>query len=108
MNQTQSSSTNSSLAEGWNNDQKVGLAKALVAKDVILYYGNTCSHCHNQLEAFGSGVDFLKKIDCYSEVSSQTCTQEKIEGVPTWIYNGDRKEGAVDLTELAAWIGYTK
>lgn len=103
-----SSSSQADLAAGWTNEQKINLSKNLASKNVILYYGNSCPHCHDQLEAFGQGKEFLKKIDCYLAKNSQVCTEKNIEGVPSWIYNNEKKEGTQTLDDLAAWIGYKK
>jgi len=105
--ETQTSSSNTSNSN-WSQEDIKKLAEYLSEKGVILYYGNSCPHCHKQLEMFNEAADLLKKVDCYLEENLETCNNAKIEGVPTWVYGGERKEGVQDLDELAAWVGFKK
>ncbi|MCD6195076.1 thioredoxin family protein [bacterium] len=92
----------------WSNKDKERLAKFLAEKGVVLYYGNSCPHCHDQLEMFGEAQKYLKSIDCYFEENMAVCNQAQIEGVPTWKYKGEAKVGVRELDELAKWVGFKK
>jgi thiol-disulfide isomerase/thioredoxin len=107
--QTQSSST--TLDAGWSNTQKVGLAKALTAKGVIFYGAYWCPHCKDQKAAFGDALQYVTYYECDPQGPSpkvDQCNAAGITGYPTWIYKGDKKEGAQTLGDLATWIGYKK
>jgi hypothetical protein len=109
--QSQSSSASTDLANGWTASQKVGLAKALTAKGAIFYGAYWCSHCKDQKAAFSDALQYVTYYECDPQGENpkvKECEAAGIQGYPTWIYNGDKKEGALTLDELAAWIGYTK
>ncbi len=92
----------------WSAKDKERLAKFLAEKGVVLYYGNTCPHCHRQFELFGEARKYLKKIDCYQSENTETCNRAQIEGVPTWKWGSQTKVGVQSLDELADWVGFKR
>ncbi|MDD3774007.1 MAG: thioredoxin family protein [Patescibacteria group bacterium] len=106
--ETNQESSPSQEVTNWEEVDKIGLAKKLTQVGAILFYGESCPYCHEQIEAFGSGAEFLEKIDCYVAENSQICTEKNIEGVPSWVYKDDKKSGKQSLDDLAAWVGYKK
>lgn len=103
------------FASGWTDSQKIALAKALSAKNVLLYGASWCPNCKNQEAALGANaLQFIKYVECGTTNDEQTSGQTKvcqdagIQGYPTWVYNGQQKQGSQTLDDLAAWIGFTK
>ncbi|MFA7245473.1 MAG: thioredoxin domain-containing protein [Candidatus Magasanikbacteria bacterium] len=80
-------------------------AKCLQDKGAVFYGAFWCSHCNAQKETFGKSAKYLPYVEC-STVDSNgqlpVCTNQKIEGYPTWIFaDGSRQSGELSLQELA-------
>lgn len=77
------------------------LATCLSEKGVVLYYTETCPHCHRQLEMFGNQRYLLNTVECSEEPSE--C--ENIQAVPTWKINGKYYRGVIELNKLMELSG---
>jgi glutaredoxin len=81
----------------------VPFAKCLTDKGAVMYGTYWCSHCKAQKAAFGKSFEFVNYVEC--TVDTDKCTEDKINGFPTWVINGTHYEGKMDLSELASLTG---
>jgi hypothetical protein len=81
------------------------LAKCLTEKGVVLYGGFACPHCLQQRQDFGSGIDFIKYVECdprHKDYDKEACEAADIKAFPTWTFPGQEPvEGRVSLEFLA-------
>lgn len=76
------------------------LAACLTEKGVKMYGAYWCPHCKAQKELFGAAFDKVTYVECTQE--TKTCTEQKIESYPTWIFaDGTRVSGEQPLKSLA-------
>ena len=83
-------------------------AKCLYEKDVKMYGAFWCPHCQNQKSMFGASFEFVNYIECSlpdGNGQTEVCINEKIEGYPTWDFNGERVSGELSLEELSRRSG---
>ena len=83
-------------------------AKCLTEKGVKFYGAFWCPHCADQKKLFGKSIKYVDYIECSTpDRSGQTplCIQEKIEGYPTWEFNGTKASGVFSLQELGSKSG---
>lgn len=66
----------------------------------VLYYSDSCPHCHTQMAMFGTDVDKLNKINV------QETPVENLEGVPAWKINGQIYYSVQSLERLAELSGF--
>jgi len=96
----------------WTDTEKINLAKYLTEKGVIFYGAYWCSHCKEQKELFGDeAMRYITYYECDPQgenSKAKECEAANIQGYPTWIYNGEKKEGTQTLDILANWVGYNK
>jgi len=96
----------------WTDTEKINLAKYLTEKGVIFYGAYWCSHCKEQKELFGDeAMQYITYYECDPQgenSKAKECEAANIQGCPTWIYNGEKKEGTQTLDSLANWVGYNK
>jgi hypothetical protein len=78
-------------------------AKCLTDKGAVMYGTYWCSHCKAQKAEFGDAFQFVNYVEC--TVDTDKCTEDKINGFPTWIINNTHYEGKQDLSELANLTG---
>lgn len=85
------------------------LATCLTDKGAKFYGAFWCPHCREQKKIFGNSAKLLPYIECSTADASgqlQVCTDEKIEGYPTWVFaDGSRQGGALTPEELASKTG---
>jgi len=75
------------------------LAKCLTAAGVKMYGANWCSHCQNQKAAFGDSFEKINYVECTKE--QEACAAAGIEGLPTWVIDGQKYPGEQKLDRLA-------
>lgn len=78
-------------------------AQCLKEKSATLYGTEWCSNCKNQKEKFGESFEFVDYVDC--DIEKELCINAGIKGYPTWIINGEKYPGEMEIYELA---GLTK
>jgi uncharacterized membrane protein/glutaredoxin len=90
------------------------LAEHLTKSGAKFYGASWCPHCKEQKEIFGSSVARLPYIECSpggpQAPPSRECEQARINTYPTWVINGQRREGILglkDLAELSRFQGAT-
>ncbi|MEI7890568.1 MAG: hypothetical protein WCI36_01230 [bacterium] len=80
------------------------LAQCIKANGAKFYGASWCSHCQNQKKLLGNSKN-IPYIECSApDGKSQLpiCTENKIEGYPTWVFaDGTRQSGEISLEELA-------
>ena len=84
------------------------LAQCLKDKGATFYGAFWCPHCADQKKLFGKSIKYVDYIECSTpDRSGQTplCMQEKIEGYPTWEFNGTKASGLFSLQELCSKSG---
>ncbi len=97
----------------WAKDQGPGklddFAKCLDSKGLKMYGAFWCPHCQDQKSLFGKSAKYLPYVECSTPDSNgelAVCTDQKIEGYPTWKLPDDSKqEGELSLQELAQKSG---
>jgi hypothetical protein len=87
-------------------------AKCLNQKGATMYGVFWCAHCKDQKDLFGDSFQYVKYVECVTKDAPRDlipeCKAQGIKHTPTWIFaNGDRQEGVVQFTDLAAKTGCT-
>lgn len=86
-----------------NKPQQVGMldefAKCLTEKGAVMYGTVSCSYCKAEKDSFGSSFQFIKYVECSED--TELCTNERIDGVPTWKIGGMVYEGLQGLQKLS-------
>jgi uncharacterized membrane protein len=81
------------------------LAEHLTASGAKFYGASWCPHCQDQKTAFGASESRLPYIECSPggprAPQAQECRAARIETYPTWVINGQRHVGVLDLKALA-------
>jgi len=80
--------------------QTVPISTCLADAEVVLYYLDTCPHCHTQLAMFAF-PEFLNKIEC----SENPDACRGVRSVPTWRFNNGIYTGVLSLNQLAEASG---
>jgi len=84
--------------ENTSEGQLDGFAKCLSEKEAILFINEGCPYCAKQKEIFGNSVQYLDIVKC--EEYGGTCSENKIDRVPTWLINGEKYVGVQTLESL--------
>ncbi len=86
-------------------------AQCLKSKGLVFYGAFWCPHCQNEKALFGNSKQYLPYVECSTPDSSgqlQVCSDQKIEGYPTWHFpDGSKQEGEMTLQELSTKSGCT-
>jgi uncharacterized membrane protein/glutaredoxin len=81
------------------------LAEHLSKSDVKFYGASWCPHCQEQKKRFGSSVKRIPYIECSpggpQAPQAKECKDKNIESYPTWIIDGQRRVGILELDTLA-------
>jgi hypothetical protein len=83
-------------------------AKCLSDKDMTMFGAYWCPHCNNQKQMFGPSFKYVKYVECDPKgdnANPQLCTENGIDGYPTWIYGDNRLPGEQTLQELSSVSG---
>jgi hypothetical protein len=93
-----------------SSPSQLALVEVLRSKGVIFYGAWWCGHCSHQKSLFGAeAASKLPYVECdKDDAGSLRCQTAKIRAFPTWIYNGERREGVLELEELRIWVGAPK
>lgn len=82
-----------------------GLAEHLAKSDAKFYGASWCPHCQDQKKLFGSSVKRIPYIECSpggpQAPQAQICKDHNIQSYPTWIIDGQRHTGVLELNALA-------
>ena len=78
-------------------------AKCLTSKGATMYGAVWCGHCKEQKTVFGDSFKYVNYVEC-PDVPT-VCEQRGITGYPTWIINGEHKEGTQSLQTLSELTG---
>lgn len=82
-----------------------GLADHLTKAGAKFYGASWCPHCQEQKKKFGSSVKRVPYIECSPGGSqapqAKECKEKNIESYPTWIIDGQRRTGILELDTLA-------
>lgn len=80
-------------------------AKCLTENGVKMYGAYWCPHCKNQKELFDNSWKYVDYVECSlpnKAGQTQLCRSERINGYPTWEFQGDeRVEGELSLQQLS-------
>jgi uncharacterized membrane protein len=81
------------------------LAEHLAKTDAKFYGASWCPHCTQQKTIFGSSASRLPYIECSPAgpkgPEATVCKTLNIRTYPTWIINGQRREGVLSPEDLA-------
>lgn len=86
-------------------------ATCLKDKGLTFYGAFWCPHCQAQKARFGKSASKLPYVECStpdSQGQTQVCIDAGIKTYPTWQFSSsstDRKEGELELSDLAARSG---
>ena len=86
------------------------LAQCIAESGALFYGAHWCPYCRKQKEYFGEHARALPYVECFDGPKSggmnSRCTDEGIEGFPTWVFaDGKRESGALSPRALAAATG---
>lgn len=91
---------------------KEALAKYLSEKGAVMFGSAYCGHCKAQKEDFGDAFQYIDYVECGEpsdpNYNRTECDANEITGVPTWIYQGKKYSGHLELQKLADIVGYNK
>ena len=88
----------------------IALADKLTASGAKMYTAYWCPHCHEQKELFGKEATARLTIiecapdGCHSQAA--LCATKKVDGYPSWEFNGKIESGVKPLAWLAAKVGF--
>jgi uncharacterized membrane protein len=86
------------------------LAEHLAKTDAKFYGASWCPHCTQQKTIFGSSASRLPYIECSPAgrkgPEATVCKKLNIRTYPTWIINGQRREGILTAEDLAQYSGF--
>jgi uncharacterized membrane protein/glutaredoxin len=86
------------------------LAEHLAKTDAKFYGASWCPHCTQQKNHFGSSASRLPYVECSPAgpkgPEATACKKLNIRTYPTWIINGQRREGVLSTDELAQYSGF--
>ena len=81
------------------------LAEHLTKSGAKFYGASWCPHCKEQKEMFGSSAGRLPYVECSpggpQAPQARECAQARINTYPTWVINGERREGVLPFKDLA-------
>jgi thiol-disulfide isomerase/thioredoxin len=80
------------------------VAQCITDSGAKFYGAWWCPHCQAQKAIFGKSAKKLPYVECQTRSREMigTCTEEKIEGFPTWVFaDGSRVTGERSIQELA-------
>lgn len=83
-------------------------AKCLTEKGARMFGAYWCPHCQSQKELFGDSKKYIGYVECDprgDNAKPELCTQNNIQGFPTWIINGQAYEGEQSLETLSSLTG---
>ena len=87
-----------------------GLAEHLTKTDAKFYGAYWCPHCIDQKALFGASVKRVPYVECSpsgpNTPQATVCKEKDIKSYPTWVINGARYTGTVDLNALAQYSNY--
>jgi glutaredoxin len=82
----------------------------LAKTDAKFYGASWCPHCTQQKTIFGSSASRLPYIECSPAgrkgPEATVCKKLNIRTYPTWIINGQRREGILTAEDLAQYSGF--
>jgi len=81
-------------------------ARCLTGKGATMYGAYWCQHCANQKKLFGDSFQFVNYVECDAggpNPQPAFCAQKGITGYPTWIYDGESRNGEQSLQSLGDW-----
>ena len=93
-----------------SSPSQLALVEILRSKGVIFYGAWWCGHCSHQKSLFGAEAAIkLPYVECdQDDPGRRRCQTAKIRAFPTWDYQGERREGVLELEELRIWVGAPK
>jgi len=86
------------------------LAKYLTDQGMVFYGAYWCAHCKEQKKILGDAMKYIDYVECDPEgenANPDECSAQKIEAYPTWVYKGQKYQGAKSLAELAKITGFS-
>ena len=75
-------------------------AKCLTEKGFKMYGADWCPNCKAQKKMFGKSFKYVDYVECTKQ--KQACSEAKVEGYPTWIYNEEKYVGVQSLSRLGS------
>lgn len=78
-------------------------AQCLSENGATMYGLETCPHCQDQKDMFGSSFKFVDHVECSRQKS--VCSRKGVTSVPLWIINGKRMGGVQSLQKLSEVTG---
>ncbi len=90
------------------SSQYTAFAQCLDSENATMYGAYWCPHCKEQKERFEGAFNTVDYVECDPKGDNpqpQLCKQKGIQSYPTWIYQGERRTGALSLEQLSSWTG---
>ena len=88
--------------------EQKALCEWLLRKGAVFYGAWWCPACFQQKNLFGKEAgNRLPYVECDRDASGRSrCQEAAVRVYPTWVLNGQRREGVQTLEELKAWSGF--
>jgi len=79
-------------------------ARCLTSKNAVMYGAYWCPHCQKVKKDFGQSFQYINYVECTVDVKK--CTDNNINGYPTWIFkNNQRLEGEQTFQKISEISG---
>lgn len=88
---------------------QAGLARHLAETKAVMYGAFWCAACQEQKARFGSAAKDLPYVECDAKgvnARPDLCRQVGVKAFPTWVINGEKREGVLTLNQLAELSSY--
>jgi len=88
--------------------EQLALVDHLVERGAVFYGAWWCPHCFFQKNLFGTEAgERLPYVECArDEAGRKRCLAAAVKAYPTWVLDGETKEGVLTIEELKVWSGF--
>jgi uncharacterized membrane protein len=96
-------------ATGFTPDRLAALADYLRQSGAVFYGAYWCPHCQAQKQMFGAAASKLPYVECDprgTNAQPDVCQAVGVQAYPTWVINGQKREGEVSPSDLARLSGF--
>lgn len=90
---------------------QAGLAKHLADSKAVMYGAFWCAACQEQKARFGSAAKDIPYVECDAKgvnARPDLCRQVGVKSFPTWVINGEKREGVMTLNQLTDLSKYAR
>ena len=79
------------------------LAQCLSSVGAVMYGSDTCPHCLEQKNLFGTAFAEIKYVNC--DFNAEACRKENVQYFPMWVIKGKTYLGVQNFNQLSQFSG---